>query len=348
MANVLASLKDNQSLKRRLLSPKTGIPLIALILVIALLTNKTDIGFSDTWEHITTLNPWWYVLAFVSHYTTFVFRGARWRALIANAHRHGGGPPPSVAYAGRVILMGWFVNSVTWFRMGDAYRAYAYASDTNTSFSRSMGTVMADRFIDLVVVAVLITIGVGALFVGGQIVPPVFLVGVAVGALLVVGAGLVAMVLARRWVAPRLPERLREMYHRFHSGTMDSFGRMHIVFALGVLGWLSEAGRLFCVVMAVGTPVALGLVLFVPMANGLLTAVPLTPGGLGLVETGVTGLLGLELAVEAALAVALVDRSISYVSIVATGGAVFVARQIRAAKQAYTQGTYVPEKGETA
>ena len=348
MANVLASLKDNQSLKRRLLSPKTGIPLIALVLVIALLTNKTDIGFSDTWEHITTLNPWWYVLAFVSHYTTFIFRGARWRALIANAHRHGGGPPPSVAYAGRVILMGWFVNSVTWFRMGDAYRAYAYASDTNTSFSRSMGTVMADRFIDLVVVAVLITIGVGALFIGGQIVPPVFLVGVAVGALLVVGAGLVAMVLARRWVAPRLPERLREMYHRFHSGTMDSFGRMHVVFALGVLGWLSEAGRLFCVVMAVGTPVALGLVLFVPMANGLLTAVPLTPGGLGLVETGVTGLLGLELAVEAALAVALVDRSISYVSIVATGGAVFVARQIRAAKQAYTQGTYVPEKGETA
>ncbi|MXW31337.1 MAG: flippase-like domain-containing protein, partial [Chloroflexi bacterium] len=133
MPNVLASLKANQSLKRRLLTPKTGIPLVALILVIALLTNKVDIGFSDTWEHITTLNPWWYVLAFVSHYTTFVFRGARWRALIANAHRHGGGPPPSVAYAGRVILMGWFVNSVTWFRMGDAYRAYAYASDTNTS-----------------------------------------------------------------------------------------------------------------------------------------------------------------------------------------------------------------------
>ena len=98
---------------------------------------------------------------------------------------------------------------------------------------------------------------------------------------MVVGAGLVAMVLARRWVAPRLPEKLREMYQRFHSGTMDSFGRMHVVFALGVLGWLSEAGRLFCVVMAVGTPVALGLVLFVPMANGLLTAVPLTPGGWG-------------------------------------------------------------------
>lgn len=343
MANVLASLKANQSLKRRLLSPQTGIPLVALVLVIALLTNKVDIGFSDTWEHITTLNPWWYAVAFVSHYSTFIFRGARWRVLIANAHRHGGGPPPSVAYAGRIILMAWFANSVTWFRMGDAYRAYAYASDTNTSFPRSMGTVMADRFVDLAVVALLITIGVGALFIGGQIVPPVFLVGVAVGALMVVGAGLVAMVLARRWVAPRLPEKMREMYHRFHDGTMGSFGRMPLVLALGIAGWLCEAGRLFCVVMAVGTPVALGLVLFVPMANGLLTAVPLTPGGLGLVETGVTGLLGLELAVEAALAVALVDRSISYVSIVVVGGAAFVARQIQTARRAY-----VPEEGEKA
>lgn len=343
MADFAAPTRANRSLKRRLLSPRTGLPLAALVLVIALLTTQLDIGFSDTWEHITTLNPWWYAAAFVSHYSTFIFRGARWRVLIGNAHRHGGGPPPSVAYAARVILMGWFANSVTWFRMGDAYRAYAYASDTQTSFSRSMGTVTADRLIDLVVVAVLIATGVGALFVGGQIHPPFVLVVVAAGALVLVGAGLAGMIIARRWVAPRLPEKLRDMYHRFHSGTMDSFGRMPLVLALGVAGWLCEAGRLFCVVMAIGTPVALGLVLFVPMANGLLTAVPLTPGGLGLVETGVTGLLGLELAVEAALAVALVDRSISYMSIVATGGAVFVARQIRQAHRAY-----VPSKGEAA
>ena len=335
MADVRSSIRANRSLKRRLLSPQIGIPLAALLLVIVLLMTQLDIGFSQTWEHITTLNPWWYAAAFVSHYTTFIFRGARWRVLIGNAHRHGGGPPPSVAYAARIILIGWFANSVTWFRMGDAYRAYAYAADTRTSFPRSIGTVMADRLVDLVVVAVLITAGVGALFLGGQIRPPFLLVAVAAGALAFVGIGLAGMIFARRWIAPRLPERMRETYHRFHSGTMDSFGRMPLVFTLGVAGWLCEAGRLFCVVMAIGTPVALGLVLFVPMANGLLTAVPLTPGGLGLVETGITGLLGLALAVEVALAVTLVDRSISYVSIVIAGGALFVARQIQSARQAH-------------
>ena len=76
-------------------------------------------------------------------------------------------------------------------------------------------------------------------------------------------------------------------------------------------------------------PISLGLVVFTPMANGLLSAIPLTPGGLGIVETGVSGLLQLELTVELAVAVALVDRTISYLSIIVTGGVMFAIRQIR-------------------
>ena len=65
------------------------------------------------------------------------------------------------------------------------------------------------------------------------------------------------------------------------------------------------------------------------MANGVLSAIPITPGGIGIVETGVSGALQLELSVEVAIAVALVDRSISYVSIIVTGGAAFFVRQFR-------------------
>ncbi len=116
---------------------------------------------------------------------------------------------------------------------------------------------------------------------------------------------------------------------------MGSFDRLPIVLGLGVLGWMCEVGRLFFVVKALGVSVALGLVLFVPMANGLLSAVPLTPGGLGVVETGVSGLLQLELTEwEIALAVALVDRTISYFSIILTGGTAFALRQLRGAGRA--------------
>ena len=97
---------------------------------------------------------------------------------------------------------------------------------------------------------------------------------------------------------------------------------------------LCEIGRLFFVILALGTPIGLGLIIFVPMANCVLSAVPLTPGGIGIVETGVSGALQLELSVEVAIAVALVDRSISYVSIIGTGGAAFFVRQLRSPNRA--------------
>ncbi len=321
------------SLRRKLVSRRTALSFVVLAAILVLLVTRFDIAWSETWEAVRSINLGWYAAAVAVHYLTFVFRGARWRLLLANAARGDEAPPPlpSVLHAGRIILMSWFVNSIAWFRMGDAYRAYVYATDSGTSFARSAGTVLADRLIDLTVVVTLMGTGIAVLLIGGQVRPPLLLVAVAGALLFAVAGALLAMRLTHRWVAPRLPARIARAYRRFHEGTMGSFGRLPLVFGLGLAGWMCEVGRLFLVVKALEVSVALGLVLFVPMANGLLSAIPLTPGGLGIVETGVSGLLQLELTVETALAVALVDRTISYLSIILTGGAAFAVRQLRGA-----------------
>ncbi len=331
-----AAAGSDLSLRRTLISPRTALSSVVLAAALLLLVTRFDIAWSETWEAVRGINPWWYALAVAVHYLTFVFRGARWRLLLANAARYDEEPPPlpSALYAGRIILMSWFVNSVAWFRVGDAYRAYVYATDSGASFSRSAGTVLADRVIDLTVVITLMAAGIVLLLIGGQVRPPLLLVLVAGGLLGAVAGALLVMRLTHRWVAPKLPRRIERVYQRFHEGTMGSFDRLPLVLALGLAGWMCEVGRLFFVLNALGVSVALGLVLFVPMANGLLSAVPLTPGGLGIVETGVSGLLQLELTVEVALAVALVDRTISYLSIILTGGAAFAVRQLRAARRA--------------
>jgi uncharacterized membrane protein YbhN (UPF0104 family) len=318
------------SLRRRFLSPQTAISFVLLGGLATLFLTRFDIAWSETWGLMRNMNPVWYVAAVLAHYTTFIFRGARWRMLLRNAARHAGAPfmERHALYYGRIILMSWFANSVTLFRMGDAYRAYVYSNDTKSSFPRVAGTVLADRLIDLSVVGTLMGVGLLVLLLGGQIEPPLILMVIAGGLLGLIGLGLVGMVVARRLVAVLFPKRLANLYHRFHDGTMGSFGSLHWVFGLGLLGWLAEVGRLFFVIKALGVPVAMGLVVFVPMANGLLSAIPLTPGGLGVVETGVSGLLQLELAVEMAVAVALLDRTISYLSIIATGGLVFAIRQL--------------------
>ena len=182
-------------------------------------------------------------------------------------------------------------------------------------------------------------LGILILLSGGPIDPPLILVAVAVGLLGLIFVGLAGMTVARRFVVPLLPHRLAEIYDRFHDGTMGSFDKLHWVFGLGVLGWLAEVGRLFFVVQALGVPVAMGLIVFVPMANGLLSAIPFTPGGIGVVETGVSGLLRLELSVELALAVALLDRTISYLSIIVSGGATFAWRQLSNRRAAAEGGT---------
>jgi glycosyltransferase 2 family protein len=324
------------SIRRRFLSPQTAISFLALGGLIALLVTRFDIAWSETWDLMRSMNPAWYAVAVLVHYSTFIFRGARWRLLLRNSARKAGEPftERHSLYYGRIILMSWFANSVTFFRMGDAYRAYAYASDTKTSFPRAAGTVLADRLIDLSVVGTLMGAGLLILLGGGQITPPPILILAAAGLLALIGVGLLGMLVARRLVTLLFPQKLADLYHRFHDGTMGSFGSMHWVFGLGLLGWLAEVGRLFFVIKALGVPVALGLVVFVPMANGLLSAIPLTPGGLGIVETGVSGLLQLELTVELAVAVALVDRTISYLSIIVTGGVAFAIRQLRGGKPA--------------
>ena len=55
--------------------------------------------------------------------------------------------------------------------------------------------------------------------------------------------------------------------------------------------------------------------------------IPVTPGGLGFVEAGLTGLLVLVLPREDAATITLLDRSITYASVLAVGGLVFAVRQ---------------------
>jgi len=323
------------SLRRRLLSPQTAISFVGLIAFVVFVVMRFDIDWRATWSVLRGADPGRFALAILVHYTTFVFRGARWSLLLANVARSHGEParPPGMLHAGLLIHISWFANSVTWFRMGDAYRAYAYAEDTKTSFPRAAGTVLADRLVDVVVVVALMALGMGILYVGGQVRPPLVFILMAIGLLVAIVAGLSAMLFLRKWVTPRLPGRVRGAYERFHAGTMGSFGNMPLVLGLGVLGWLAEVGRLFCVMAALNVQAAPGLILFVPMANGLLSAVPLTPGGLGIVEAGISGLLRLQLAVPLALAVALADRVISYLSIVVTGGIAFAVRQVSIGKR---------------
>ena len=168
-------------------------------------------------------------------------------------------------------------------------------------------------------------------------------VGLAVS--LVVGLAVIfaAMTWARGLLMRRMPPWLALRYERFHQGTMGSFQRLPQVTVWGLLGWAAEIARMYLVVEALGFDISFALVVFLTLANSLLTLVP-TPGGVGAVESGVGGLAVRlsSLSATAAAALVLIDRAITYISVIVLGAVLFVVRQAIRRPRPAGSGTVEP------
>ena len=319
-------------LRRRVISLPALVSFLVAGGFLLFLVTRFDIDLDVTWRQVRSADPWLLVAAFAVHYTTFLFRGARWRLLLQNSARISGDrePVPGILFCSRAVLLGWFVNSIGWLRLGDAYRAYLYREEYDAAFSGAIGTLLAERLLDVVLVALLLVIA--APFLVGQAGGGsawALVTGIA-GLLVVILAVLLAALLRLRALLLRwLPDWLASRFERFLAGAATVRHQPVYTTSLGILGWAAEMGRMYLVAMALGFDLSVALVVFLTLANSLLSLVP-TPGGVGAVESGVAGLAVrlASLAKESATALVLVDRFITYISVIIVGAAIFAARPL--------------------
>jgi uncharacterized membrane protein YbhN (UPF0104 family) len=292
------------------------------------LLGRFNVDLTAAKNQIQSANPFIYLAAFATYYSSFIVRGIRWRIIAANSGI--GGDPgttlPRISECVLLTVVGWFGNAVTILRVGSAYRAYLFAKASNTTFSQSLGIFLAERVVDGVVIfilmltASLILILVNSINLSGS-----FLIMSTL--IVIIGVGFI-------WLMGRfglkiggiLPPRLRVQYGRFHRGTIGGLQRLPILSALSAVGWILEAGRLLLVIQSLGLSLNMPLAMFVAVVNGVLTMLPFTPGGLGVVEPGVAGVLLVRLSPTSAISVAVLDRSISFLSVILIG-AVLVSSQ---------------------
>jgi hypothetical protein len=230
-----------------------------------------------------------------------------------------------------VIFISWFVNSVLPGKIGDLYRGYALKREYGHSFSRLVGTVVAERVMDLL--ALILLLGVtGSLVLRSRVSPVVdslLQVGWLGFALLIVGM-LLAYFFGERVVA-FFPERVQEVYARFAHGTFTSLRARSWpgLATLTVLAWSAEAARLYFVIQALQVPALQAnagplAALFTVAAVSLSLIIP-TPGGLGGVEAAfvlVLAVFGVDKSL--AITVAFLDRLISYYSLILFGFPAFL------------------------
>ncbi len=278
-----------------------------------------DLG--EAWGLIATADPVLLGAAVLVHYASYFLRGARWRVLMGGSPV----PVPGFLYCGQLILLGWFVNSVGWIRLGDPFRAHLCQREWGASFSWVMGTIVAERLLDGLLVSLFLLSAGLLLLLSGQWDVGAGALGLSLFLLLVLAMALVLMPLVRWMVRRFLPARgfsefLLSTLLRFRSGFAGGRRRFPLTALLGVLAWSAEVGRLYLVCQALGLDVGLFAAAVLSLGGSLLSLFP-TPGGIGAVEAGMAGLAVRisSVTLPGAAAMVLLDRAITMLSVVLTG-----------------------------
>jgi uncharacterized membrane protein YbhN (UPF0104 family) len=329
------------SLGRRFFNVRTLASFVVAFGLLAFLFSRVQLDVGSTLATMARADPTLMIAAMLVYYTTFVARGLRWRYMLHNA---GVERPPSSLALGTIILLSWFANCLVPAKLGDVYRAYLLRKRARISLSMAGGTIVAERLIDFAFVLILIGASALAAFRGHvpDEVRPVLEIGGA--AVLLAGAGLLTL---RRWeplVVRFLPARLHPIYERFHVGTMAAFGNYGFLMLYTPLGWLAEILRFWLVALAAGLPLgstplqSLAVAAFVALGSALFTSAAPTPGGLGAAEVAIVGALALlGKTGEVAVAAALLDRLISYWSLIVVGLVVYLGWETRGGKLEYAR-----------
>lgn len=313
----------------RLLSRRTLVSFGLTALVLGIAVWRAPIDWGGAWSDIRHADLRLYLLAVVAYYSSFVVRAIRWEVLLRNAGEH-----CSRLSLVEILVASFFVNCVVPAKMGDLYRAYLLRMRQRVAATKAFGTIITERLLDLFVLMSLLVVAGGLTFrnkVPDQLVPfavsgsLLCLLGVAALAIMAKGRG--------QRILRLLPDPVLQRYENFRTGTVDSMGRWAELIPLSVLVWVLEGTRLAFVVFALGDGDLLSPphFLLVALIAALLTTVPFTPGGLGLVEGGMIVVLRTVANVGAsqAASIALLDRSISYGSLVVVGAVVFALTHVR-------------------
>ncbi len=305
---------------RTLLNKKTILSFIVSFAILYLLIKNIDINGVIAVSKNLDISI--YVLAIAVHYSSFYVRGLRWKKLLNTIQIRASTPALT-----EMVFLSWFANSIVPAKIGDVYRSYLLKRYNSAPMSTSLGTIVVERIFDIAVLMILLSIS-GAILFKDKI-PEHILQSLEIGYILLglVIFGLVFLKVFKNRIMQIIPNKFVMVFENMYSSVYDSFSNVNTfvnVSTLTIVSWFLESGRFFLVTRALGVDLNLAVIIFVVLAASLITAIPLTPAGLGAVEVSIVGILAI-MGIDTATgtSIALLDRVISYWSILAVGAVVY-------------------------
>lgn len=293
-----------------------------LALLVLAVSRFGDLG--EARDTLSRASPGAVFLAFVVHAAMISYYSLRWRAVLQRL-----GLCVSVPAALRIHFAAVFVGNVTPSRVGELVKVSIYREtvDRSASVGTVVTSVLVDRLGDLTSVGALSIALSLVLYAwsgdGRLLYIVIWCTGVAALAILIWGVvkgwHIAFADRLEEWglsVPPRFTEYADELHHSGGTG-----GAVRVAVVMGALGYLLSALKNLLLVQSVGGTLTYLQVFAVTPIVASAALVPFTFGGIGALETGYFVLFTIMgLSVEAAVAVAVLNRVVSLVAVYGLGG----------------------------
>lgn len=265
----------------RRLQPALGVVISAVALCVAL----RGVNWSEAGEALQEARYPLLLPALAAMLTALLLRSVRWRLLFY---------PQRGLRLGKffgVLNVGYLVNNILPFQIGDLVRAYLLGELEGLSKARTFSTVVIERVVDVLVLFGLLVILMPFISVPAWASIPT---AVAAGLFLLLGGVLVGVARSRVWVLSVLETLLRFVPGRFHENfkgmaesALDGLavlsrpGILALVVGWSVGSWMVTTLVLFSVMVAFSLGVPFSAAIFVVVMTSFGFFVPSSPGALG-------------------------------------------------------------------
>jgi glycosyltransferase 2 family protein len=297
------------------------IALSLAVSIILLFFVMRGFDLKETSKYVIGLDPSLILLSILTYYSSYIVRAIRWRAMVEKA-----GAKITFSLSISTIFSSFAMNCVLPAKAGDIYRAYVADKTAKLGFFTVLGTVVAERVVDLATVmcAFLITFllifpseGMNE-FLRSKLESSVI-------ATLIVSATVIAVIVLvviyiDFFIKLLIPAKHKLRVAEVKRGFSSALTPLLVVITSTIAIWILEFSSFVLGVASAKSSVGTAQSAFTAVASTLSNAVPFTPGGLGAFELAARELLVLfKMTIDEALAVIFVLRLINYWGLIVVG-----------------------------
>lgn len=302
-------------LREEILRKRNLVPIVFCLALLSIFFLQID--FHNLLHSLLRANLFFLLLAFVSHYLAYFFRGKRWERIMRRHGFQGNGLDLA-----KIIFLFQALDCILPAKIGDLYGAHLMKINYDMNRSYSLGTIFLWRIMDGALIMIVALLGVIYWF--RENLPDEIIFSwqrAIILAFLGLSAILLYLFLRKQGEILGTSGRLRNITISFINGLKLERQALPLLISYTLIIWLLEVGRLFSICLSFGLVVELAGIIFTTFIADMATAMPLTPAGVGAVELVMVKLLQIiKIDRSFIFPVIILDRAIAYWSQILLGG----------------------------